>query len=68
MMAGMTLHTPFTEMFDLQHPIALAPMGLSAGGALAAAVARAGGLGLVGAASGDWSGRRGHSRPLNDRG
>jgi nitronate monooxygenase len=53
MMAGMTLRTPFTEMFDLQHPIALAPMGLSAGGALAAAVADAGGLGLVGAASGD---------------
>ena len=53
MMAGMTLHTLFTEMFDLQHPIALAPMGLSAGGALAAAVASAGGLGLVGAASGD---------------
>ena len=53
MMAGMTLRTPFTEMFDLQHPIALAPMGLSAGGALAAAVASAGGLGLVGAASGD---------------
>jgi len=53
MMAGMTLRTPFTEMFDLQHPIALAPMGLSAGGALASAVAGAGGLGLVGAASGD---------------
>jgi nitronate monooxygenase len=53
MMAGMTLHTPFTEMFDLQHPIALAPMGTSAGGALAAAVASAGGLGLVGGASGD---------------
>src|SRR5262249_8688271 len=52
MMAGMTLHTPFTEMFDLQHPIARAPMGQSAGGALAAAVAGAGGLGLVGGASG----------------
>jgi nitronate monooxygenase len=53
MMAGMTLRTPFTEMFALAHPIALAPMGMSAGGALAAAVAGAGGLGLVGAASGD---------------
>jgi len=52
MMAGMTLHTPFTEMFDLQHPIALAPMGQSAGSALAAAVAGAGGLGLIGGASG----------------
>src|SRR5215469_12988203 len=48
----MTLRTPFTEMFSLRHPIALAPMGLSSGGALAAAVADAGGLGLVGAADG----------------
>jgi nitronate monooxygenase len=53
MMSGMTLRTPFTEMLGLAHPIALAPMGLSSGGALAAAVASAGGLGLVGAASGD---------------
>jgi nitronate monooxygenase len=44
----MTLRTPFTEMFALQHPIALAPMGGASGGALAAAVANAGGLGLVG--------------------
>jgi nitronate monooxygenase len=49
----MTLRTPFTEMFSLRHPIALAPMGLSSGGALAAAVADAGGLGLVGAADGN---------------
>ena len=55
-MAGMTLSTAFTAMFGLQHPIALAPMGGSAGGALTAAVSRGGGLGLLGAASGnrDW--------------
>ncbi|GII59290.1 2-nitropropane dioxygenase [Planotetraspora thailandica] len=37
----------------MAHPIALAPMGGSAGGALAAAVSRGGGLGLLGAGSGD---------------
>jgi nitronate monooxygenase len=40
-------------LFGLRHPIALAPMGGSAGGALAAAVSRGGGLGLLGAGSGD---------------
>lgn len=37
----------------MRHPIVLAPMGGSAGGALAAAVARGGGLGMLGAADGD---------------
>lgn len=52
----MTLCTPFTELFSLRHPIALAPMGGSAGGALAAAVSNGGGLGLVGAGreGSDW--------------
>jgi nitronate monooxygenase len=49
----MTLATAFTEMFSLQHPIALAPMGGSAGGALAAAVSNGGGLGLLGGGSGN---------------
>ncbi len=40
--------TSLTELFGLQHPIILAPMGAIAGGALAAAVTRAGGLGLIG--------------------
>src|SRR5262245_23960919 len=53
MMAAMTLRTPFTESFSLRHPIALAPMGGSAGGALAAAVSKAGGLGLVGGGPSD---------------
>ena len=44
----MALHTAFTELFSLQHPIALAPMGGASGGALAAAVSDGGGLGLVG--------------------
>src|SRR5258707_1509373 len=43
------LHTAFTELFSVQHPIALAPMGGASGGALAAAVTNGGGLGLIGA-------------------
>jgi nitronate monooxygenase len=59
MMAGMTLRTPFTEYFAVRHPIALAPMGGTAGGALAAAVSNGGGLGLVGGGLGnrDWLAR-----------
>lgn len=52
-MAAMALSTRFTELFGVRHPIALAPMGGSAGGALAAAVSRGGGLGLLGAGGGD---------------
>ncbi|GAB3002737.1 nitronate monooxygenase [Saccharothrix stipae] len=52
-MAAMALSTAFTKLFGVQHPIALAPMGGSAGGALAAAVSRGGGLGLLGAGNGD---------------
>jgi alkylation response protein AidB-like acyl-CoA dehydrogenase len=37
----MTLRTAFTELFNVEHPIALAPMGGSSGGALAAAVSEA---------------------------
>ena len=40
-------------MLDIEHPIALAPMGGSAGGVLAAAVSNAGGLGLIGVGRGD---------------
>ena len=49
----MALRTAFTELLGLRHPIALAPMGGSAGGALAAAVCNAGGLGLLGGGNGD---------------
>ncbi len=51
-MAAMALRTAFTELFSLRHPIALAPMGESAGGALAAAVSNGGGLGLLGGGPG----------------
>jgi len=50
----MTLPTAFTELFAVERPIALAPMGGAAGGALAAAVSNGGGLGLVGGGRGDW--------------
>ena len=49
----MALSTQFTKLFGVRHPIALAPMGGSAGGALAAAVSRGGGLGMLGAGNGD---------------
>lgn len=44
----MTLRTPLTELLGIEHPILSAPMAGVAGGALAGAVSRAGGLGLVG--------------------
>ncbi len=47
------MRTRFTELVGVRHPIVLAPMGGSAGGALAAAVSRGGGLGMLGAAHGD---------------
>ncbi|HEX3714929.1 MAG TPA: nitronate monooxygenase [Trebonia sp.] len=49
----MPIDTPFTELFGLRHPIALAPNGGSAGGALTATVSNAGGLGLLGSGNGD---------------
>jgi len=47
------IETALTNLFGLQHPIVLAPMGRIAGGRLAAAVSNAGGLGLVGGGYGD---------------
>ncbi|WP_353132039.1 nitronate monooxygenase [Limnohabitans sp.] len=49
----LTMITKFSNQFHLIHPIALAPMALSSGGALAAACAKAGALGLVGGGYGD---------------
>jgi nitronate monooxygenase len=56
----MPLRTRLTERFGLEHPILSAPMAFVAGGALAAAVSRAGGLGLIGGGygNGDWLGAR----------
>jgi nitronate monooxygenase len=48
-----TLNTRFVQRFRLTTPIALAPMALATGGALAAACAQAGALGLVGGGYGD---------------
>src|ERR1700754_3474216 len=52
--AVMALVTEFTRLFGVRHPIGLAPMGGSAGGALAAAVSRGGGLGMVGGGDREW--------------
>ncbi len=47
------MRTRLTEAFGLKVPIIQAPMAFIAGGALAAAVSRAGGLGLIGGGYGD---------------
>lgn len=47
------IQTGLTDLFNLRHPIVLAPMAGVAGGQLAAAVSNAGGLGLVGGGYGD---------------
>jgi len=49
----MTLKTRLTEFFGIRHPILLAPMAQVSGGALAAAVTAAGGLGLIGGGYGE---------------
>ncbi|MDF3041469.1 MAG: nitronate monooxygenase [Thermomicrobiales bacterium] len=49
----MAIRTALTEVFGLEYPIVLAPMGQVAGGRLAAAVSNAGALGVVGGAYGD---------------
>jgi nitronate monooxygenase len=42
------IHTRFTELFGIGHPIMSAPMAMHSGGTLAAAVSGAGGLGSFG--------------------
>lgn len=49
----MPLATRLTERFGIKHPILAAPMAFAAGGALAAAVSHAGGLGFIGGGYGD---------------
>ena len=49
----MGLRTAVTDLFGIDHPVVLAPMGDVAGGALAAAVSEGGGLGVIGAGRGD---------------
>ncbi len=48
-----TLSTRLTRALNLRHPVVSAPMAFAGGGALAAAVSRAGGLGLIGGGYGD---------------
>jgi nitronate monooxygenase len=52
-MTHLSLNTRFAQRFHLTTPIALAPMALATGGALAAACSQAGALGLVGGGYGD---------------
>ncbi|MFO1216832.1 MAG: nitronate monooxygenase [Burkholderiaceae bacterium] len=47
------LSTRLTQALGLRHPVLSAPMAFAGGGALAAAVSRAGGLGLIGGGYGD---------------
>jgi nitronate monooxygenase len=49
----MSLSTALTQRLQISAPLILAPMAGVAGGALAAAVSRAGGLGLIGGGYGD---------------
>ncbi len=56
----MPLHTAFTDLLSVEHPVVLAPMAGSAGGSLAAAVSNGGGLGMIGGGGGavDWCTRQ----------
>lgn len=47
------LSTRLTRVLNVRHPIVSAPMAFAGGGKLAAAVSRAGGLGLIGGGYGD---------------
>ncbi len=49
----MPIETRLTTRLGIRHPIIQAPMAFAAGGRLAAAVTRAGGLGLIGGGYGD---------------
>lgn len=49
----MSIHTPLCELLGIEHPVLLAPMAGVSGGALAASVSWAGGLGLIGGGYGD---------------
>src|ERR1700722_2213652 len=69
---GMAWSTAFTELFSVRYPIALAPMGGTAGGALTAAGSNGGGLGRRGrgpglAGTGAAHRGRGHQRAVGRR-
>ena len=48
-----TLDSKLCRLFNIPHPVVLAPMGAVSGARLATAVSQAGGLGLIGASYGD---------------
>ncbi len=48
-----TLSTRLNQALNLRLPVVSAPMAFAGGGTLAAAVSRAGGLGLIGGGYGD---------------
>lgn len=58
------IKTRLTERFEMEHPIVCAPMALVCGGALAAAVSRAGGLGVMG---GGYAGTMGDGAGLEEQ-
>lgn len=60
------MHTRFTQVFGVEQPLVLAPMGGASGHELAAAVSRAGGLGLVGASYGDAQWMKEQLAPMRD--
>ena len=49
----MSIRTPLCDLLGIEHPVLLAPMAGVSGGALDAAVSKAGGLGLIGGGYGD---------------
>ena len=49
----MAIRTSLCDLFDIEHPVLLAPMAGVSGGALAAAVSEAGGFGMIGGGYGD---------------
>jgi len=61
------LSTRFSRALNLRYPIVSAPMAFAGGGALAAAVTRAGGLGLIGGGYGDPSWLEAQFDPADDQ-
>jgi len=60
------LDTRLTQIFNILHPIVLAPMGGASGARLATAVSEGGGLGLVGASYGDEHWMRTELAPMRE--
>jgi nitronate monooxygenase len=61
-----TLDSKLCRLFNIPHPVVLAPMGAVSGARLATAVSRAGGLGLVGASYGDATWMKTELEPMRE--